>query len=317
MLQEQFLNKMEIISKKLELRRGVIGKFLDLISQPSKYSSKDLIRKLGLPKTHLYRLIHEFTDILEKDQKYIFAKKNMVNEIRELTNIVNQSEKNYNLNEIRRVLKKYQKLRPKPNRDLDQFNATIETTVKRAIKLLKNGDLKGKKVAFLGDDDLVSIATALTCKCNKITVFEIDKRLNEFIAKISKENVLGIEIVEQDLLQPIDKKFLDEYEVIFTDPPYTVEGVNIFLNQAIRILKKDFLGRIYLCYGNSDRAREREVEIQKLILSHNLLIKTKLSKFNKYVGAESIGSQSSLYILDWTPQTKTVNTNLKKVYTNE
>jgi len=317
MLQEHFLNKMEIISKKLELRRGVIGKFLDLISQPSKYSSKDLIRKLGLPKTHLYRLIHEFTDILEKDQKYIFAKKNMVNEIRELSNIINQSEKNYNLNEIRRVLKKYQKLRPKPNRDLDQFNATIETTVKRVKKLLKNGDLKGKKVAFLGDDDLVSVATALTYKCNKITVFEIDKRLNEFIAKISKENDLGIEIVEQDLLQPIDKKFLDEYEVIFTDPPYTVEGVNIFLNQAIRILKKDFLGRIYLCYGNSDRAREREVEIQKLILSHNLLIKTKLSKFNKYVGAESIGSQSSLYILDWTPQTKTVNTNLKKVYTNE
>ncbi len=317
MSQEQLLKKIVLISKKLELRQGVVVDFLKLISEPLRYSSKELIRKLGLPKTHLYRLIHEFTDILEKDSKYIFVKKDMENEIRELSNKISQDEKTCDLKEIEETLKKYQKLRPEPNRDLDQFNATIETTVKRVIKLLKNGDLMGKKVAFLGDDDLVSVATALTHKCNKITVFEIDKRLNEFIAKISKENNLEIEIIEQDLSKPIDKKWLDEYEVVFTDPPYTIDGINMFLNQAIRVLKKNFLGRIYLCYGNSDRAREREVEIQKLILEHNLLIKTKLSQFNIYIGAESIGSQSSLYILDWTPRTKTVNSNFKKVYTNE
>lgn len=316
MSQEQLLKKIVLISKKLELRQGVVVDFLKLISEPLRYSSKELIRKLGLPKTHLYRLIHEFTDILEKDSKYIFVKKDMENEIRELSNKISQDERTCDFKEIRETLKKYQKLRPEPNRDLDQFNATIETTVKRVIKLLKNGDLMGKKVAFLGDDDLVSIAAALTHKCNKITVFEIDKRLNEFIAKISKENNLEIEIIEQDLSKPIDKKWLDEYEVVFTDPPYTIDGINMFLNQAIRVLKKNFLGRIYLCYGNSDRAREREVEIQKLILEHNLLIKTKLSQFNKYIGAESIGSQSSLYILDWTPRTKTVNSNIKKVYTN-
>jgi len=54
-----------------------------------------------------------------------------------------------------------------------------------------------------------------------------------------------------------------------------------------------------------------------LILGHNLLIKTKLSQFNKYSGAESIGSQSSLYVLDWTPSTKIVESNLKKIYTND
>lgn len=317
MSQEELLKKIVLISNKLELRQSVVANFLDLISRPIRYPSKELIRKLGLPQTHLYRLIHEFTDILEKNSKFIVVKKDMVNEIRELSNKIIQDERACDLKEIRKVLKKYQELRPEPNRDLDQFNATTETTVRRAIKLLKNGDLNGKKVAFLGDDDLVSVATALTHKCNKITVFEIDKRLNEFIAKISKENNLEIEIIEQDLSQPLDKKWFDEYEVVFTDPPYTIDGINMFLNQAIRVLKKNFLGRIYLCYGNSDRAREREVEIQKLILEHNLLIKTKLSHFNKYVGAESIGSQSSLYILDWTPRTKTVNSNIKKVYTNE
>jgi len=317
MFQKKMNQRIEEITKKLELRQIVVAKFLYLISRPSKYSSKELIRKLGLPQTHLYRLIHEFTDIIEKNSKYIFIKKSMVNEIREMSNKIKFDEKTYDLKRIREVLKKYQKFRPKPNRDLDQFNATIKTTVKRVMKLLNNGDLNDKKVAFLGDDDLVSVAAALTHKCNKITVFEIDKRLNEFINKISKENDLEIEIIEQDLSQPIDKKWLDEYDVVFTDPPYTKEGINLFLNQAIKLIKKNFLGRIYLCYGNSDRAREREVEIQKLILDHNLIIKTKLPQFNKYFGAESIGSQSSLYILDWTPSTKTIESNFKKVYTND
>jgi hypothetical protein len=148
-------------------------------------------------------------------------------------------------------------------------------------------------------------------------VFEIDDRLGKFITNISRENGLEIEVIKKDLFQPLDKKLLNKYDIVFTDPPYTNEGINIFLNQAVRLIKKNFLGRIYLCYGNSDRAREREIEIQKLILDHNLIIKTKLYQFNKYYGAESIGSQSSLYVLDWTPSTKTIKIVSGKIYTNE
>jgi len=222
-----------------------------------------------------------------------------------------------NQNAIKEMINKYQKNRPKPDRNLDQFNATMATTVKRVTKLASNGDLVGKEIAFLGDDDLVSIGVALTHQCKKITVFEIDDRLNNLIIQISQENNLNIEVVKQDLRQLIDKSHFGKYDLVFTDPPYTKGGINLFLNQAIKLIKKNFLGRIYLCYGNSDRAREREVEIQKLILDHNLIIKTKLNQFNKYYGAESIGSQSSLYILDWTPSTKTVELNFKKVYTND
>lgn len=161
------------------------------------------------------------------------------------------------------------------------------------------------------------MATALVGKAKKITVFEIDDRLNKLITQISKENNLNIEVIRQDLRQPILQEYFNKYDIIFTDPPYTIEGVNIFLNQAINLMKKNFLGRIYLCYGNSDRAREREVEIQKLILDHNLIIKAKLNHFNQYYGAESIGSQSSLYVLDWTPSTKIIKSNSKKLYTND
>ncbi len=317
MFQDELTQRVDEIAQKLEIRQKTIVKFLFLISHKKNLSSKDLIRKLGLPRTHLYRLIHEFTEILEPKTNYIFVKSETAKEITEFTKKRLSEYSIQNLENIKKIIRKYQKIRPKPNRSLDQFTATVPTTIRRVDRLSKNDDLKGKKIAFLGDDDLVSVAVALTRQCKKITVFEIDDRLNNFIAQISKENNLEIEIIKQNICQRLDKKWFEKFDVVFTDPPYTKEGVDIFLNQAIRLIKKNFLGRIYLCYGNSDRAREREVEIQKLILNHNLIIKTKFNQFNRYFGAESIGSQSSLYVLDWTPSTKIINSNLKKIYTND
>lgn len=317
MNQNELSLKIEAVALKLELRQKVIINFLCLISSKTNCTSKYLIRKLGLPQVHLYRLIKEFTDILVPNVRYIVVKKELIEEIANFSKMMIFENKVNNHKDIKKIIQKYQRIRPEPDRNFDQFNATIPTTIKRVVKLAKNGDLRDKEIAFLGDDDLVSIGVALTGQCKKITVFEIDDRLNKLIVQISKENDLQIEVVKQDLTKPIDKSYFDKYDLVFTDPPYTKEGINIFLNQAIRLIKKNFLGRIYLCYGNSDRAREREVEIQKLILEHNLIIKIKLNQYNEYQGAESIGSRSSLYILDWTPSVKVVKSDLKKIYTND
>jgi len=317
MLQKEISFKIKETSEKLEIRETIVLNFLALISSTKNYTSKDLIRLTALPQVHLYRLIKEFSDILEPNIKYIKLKNNFS---KEMSGFIEKIKKNIvinNLNEIKKTFKKYQKDKPKPNRNLDQFYATINTTLKRVIKMANNGDLNNKKIAFLGDDDLTSVVAALSHKSKKITVFEIDDRLNNFIKNISDKNNLNIEIVKQDFLQPIDKKYFNKYDIIFTDPPYTKDGLKLFLNQAIKLMKSNFLSRIYLCYGNSDRAREREIEIQKILLNHNLLINTKINNFNKYNGAKSIGSNSSLYLLDWSPSTKTVNLDLKKIYTNE
>lgn len=316
MTKQELENKISKTVEELELREMVIIKFLKLILGKEKLTSKDLTRKMGLPQTHLYRLIHQFTEILEAKSKFIAVKTNLEKEVSGNLAEIDKEEK-VDFQAIKNKLEAYQKARPEPDRNLDQFSATNETVIKRIKQLIKNGDLKNKEIAFLGDDDLNSVAAALTGKPKKITVFEIDERLINLIRQIAEENKLEIEIIKQDLSQPIDKKYEDQYDLVFTDPPYTEDGINLFLNQAIKIIKKNFLGRIYLCYGNSDRAREREVEIQKLILNHNLLIKAKKYHFSQYYGAESIGSASSLYVLDWTPSVKIVKSNFKKVYTNE
>jgi len=301
-------SQIKIVSRKLEIRENLVAKFLRAIGGSSPMKSADLVRLTGIPQTNLFRLIKEFSEYLKQPSDYIELKDDL-----SPIPFPQKTTKSTILN----ILNKYQKNRPKPNRDLDQFIATRFTTAKRAVKLSQNWDINGKSLAFLGDDDLTSVAVALIGKPQKITVFEIDERLINLINQISLENNLSIEVIKQDLVQNIDQSYLNQFDIVFTDPPYTPSGISLFLNQAISLVKKNLLSRIYLCYGNSDRAREREVEIQKIILDHGLMISSKVHNFNRYFGAESIGSSSSLYLLDWTPLTHGVKTDNNKIYTHE
>jgi len=57
-----------------------------------------------------------------------------------------------------------------------------------------------------------------------------------------------------------------------------------------------------MCYGYTDRETERGLHIQQIITSLGLLIQEKVRGFNRYYGAESIGSQSDLFLLQPTPK---------------
>lgn len=300
-----------------ELRDLDLAKLLYLLSSKPRISTQSLIRKSGLPKTHLYSILKKYSDILSPPSRYLSIKP----ELRE--QILSDSLQKINLikksafKNLKSSLFSVLSLRPVADRTLDQFYATKSTTFRRAQIMSKMGDIYQRRLAFLGDDDLTSVACALTHQAASITVFEIDDRLINLINEIAKKLNLDITVIKQDLLKPIDKKYSGSFDTIFTDPPYTPGGISLFTNCAVELLAPQLTSRLYLCYGNSDRAREREVVIQKIISDFGFLTHAKYFQFNHYTGAQSIGSQSSLYLLDWTPQLKTVSLTFDKIYTYE
>lgn len=217
---------------------------------------------------------------------------------------------------LQKLLEQYSKDRPKPERSYDQFYATLDTTAKRAETLQANGDLAGR-IAFLGDDDLTSIAVSALNKLADLTVFEIDERQIKNLRRITQKENFRVQFVEADLKEQLPKSYHSKYDIVFTDPPYTPSGISLFLNRAIEVLKNSPKSRIYMCYGTSDKSRERELAIQEIILQKGLVITSKLYNFNQYVGAASIGNTSSLYILDFTPKTHTTPVVGNRYYTNE
>jgi len=217
------------------------------------------------------------------------------------------------LEKFRVLLFKYGSKRPKPDRNLDQFWATEETVLKRATLLGNIPDISQKSLLFLGDDDLTSVAFTLFYRAKKVTVVDIDPRLLQFLEAISKNEGLPIEFCEHDLRKPLEKTRFKNYDIVFFDPPYTPQAVNIWLMRAMeaslgsgsnikRKRPENLISRKYLlCYGYTDRSAERGLKIQEIITSLGLVIQEKARSFNGYYEAQSIGSVSDLYILQPTP----------------
>lgn len=230
---------------------------------------------------------------------------------------------------FKEILEKYKNLRPKEERKFDQFWATEETVIKR-IKLIKNlPEFEKKKIIFLGDDDLTSIALFLFSK-HKTTVIDIDQRLINFINLVAKKENLDIETFTYDLRNPLPKE-LRNFDIVFFDPPYTPYAVNIWLLRAMEASlgsgsnkkRKDIKNlkeKSYLmCYGYTDKESEKGLLIQKIITDLGLVVEDKFRNFNEYYRAKGIQNKSDLYILKPTPKInlKIIDKLKSRLYTFE
>jgi predicted methyltransferase len=122
------------------------------------------------------------------------------------------------------------------------------------------------------------------------------------IEKINQREKLKIKSLHYDTKASLLRGLRNSFDVVFSDPPYTPNGLRLFLSRAVEAVRDE--GVFYFCYGYTDRARERGLEAQRIISQAGILIEEKLPGFNVYYGAQSIGSRSSLYILKMTPKTK-------------
>lgn len=205
--------------------------------------------------------------------------------------------------------------RPKPKRKLDQFGAMEETLSGRANLLASRGFLTDSKVLFLGDYDLTSLACAPLAKNTELWALDVDNDVLEVIKAAGK----GVETVHHNLINPLPRRLKAAFDVVLTDPPYTPEGVSLFLSRSLEALSKGDRARIFMCYGTSEKAPERVLAAQEKILAHGVVVEELLPDFNEYIAAKRIGDRSDLYILRPTPRAKSLirGEYRGKIYTYE
>lgn len=312
--------KTDIIAtaESLDIRPATLITFLRYLLTHSNTTRQDIIVAIGLPFNHLTRILIAFQDYFEPRRDIVSLTPTARAMIEKY--LVDNNDSHLLVNRqirLRNMLDKYQGQRPSADRMLDQFTATLDTTIRRAVELNKAEDLFGRDIAFLGDDDLTSIAAGIIDTPRRIQVLDIDQRILNHIAMVTKQEALPIETEHYDARQQLPHHLRHSFDVVFTDPPYTPDGITLFLARAVELVRPRVASRIYLCYGTSERARERELTIQKIILDFGLIIHQKLAYFNQYQGADSIGSNSSLYALDLTPKTSVPKATYKRIYTHE
>ncbi len=286
-----------------ELPEPQIEGIVHTILKEQPVTSGSLIRSTGLPKETLRKFKIAISPFLEdtKEDKISFKQKF----VQELSNENPQPYKwslvSFEREDVEEILKGIRNSYGSgPKRKYDQFFATEESTVKKALVMKERGDIKGRRIALLGDDDLLSVALGLLgIEYSQILVLDIDKELLKSIDKAVEEHGLhNIRTEFYDARRSLRPDLRNRFDVVVTDPPYTVAGVNLFLQRSLDLISAGLGGRLYFYYGNSYKTPEKTFKIQESITAFGLLILEKIDRFISYYGAESIGSSSSLYLLE-------------------
>lgn len=121
--------------------------------------------------------------------------------------------------------------------NLDQGAMTPESLFRRISLMMQQGDVGNKKIAVLGDDDLASLALAMTGLPANVTVFELDARICEYIGQASRAKGLNVQVVEQDLTRLLPGDTVGQFDTFMCDPPETEAGLLLFVEKGLALLR--------------------------------------------------------------------------------
>ncbi|MBE1537182.1 bis-aminopropyl spermidine synthase family protein [Actinomadura algeriensis] len=196
---------------------------------------------------------------------------------------------------------------PRGRQALDHVSATPETVVRRALYLGARFQPPGSPPAHLlcvGDHDLTSLAVGLIHPHVRTTVVDIDDRILAYIDAEAAKLGLDVRTRWADLRLGLPPSAREHADVAITDPPYTPDGVGLFVARAVEGLRDPARGRVLLAYGAGDLTPALALKVQNALSDLHLLSEAVYPDFNRYFGAEAIGSAADLYVLR--PTTKTL-----------
>jgi hypothetical protein len=191
---------------------------------------------------------------------------------------------------------------PAAKLELDQTHCTVDTKLRRVLRMHDTGALGGQRVLLLGDDDLVSLAVAAFAglagggaRPRRLAVVDCDRDLLAYLGGQLTGLGMAADLVEHDLREPLPGSLLASFDVVATDPPYTVAGAELFLSRAVAALVPGGGGHVFFSFGA--RRPAETLATQRLLAAMGLAVRSLAPGFNSYAGAGVLGGTSHLYHL--------------------
>lgn len=192
-------------------------------------------------------------------------------------------------------------IEPAPSVDvtLDQAPCTPETSILRALLMLQQGALEGRRVLLLGDDDSVSLSIGLVAQAlgkddvtRGMVVVDADERRLSFLRDSAGREGIALRTVHHDLRQPLPDELRRAFDTIETDPPYTLEGARLFLTRGREALTEGEGGQVFFSFAQWPP--RQALDLQRLFLDLGLAVQTVRPGFNAYAGATVLGNVGQL-----------------------
>ncbi len=172
--------------------------------------------------------------------------------------------------------------RPAALQDYDQGFVTEATTLARIAFAWQRGDLEGKALIVLGDDDLMSIAAALTGAPQRVVAVDIDQRLVAFINDIARQENLPLEAVHYDLSRPLPATWQHHFDTFMTDPTESLLGFQTTILRGLHCLRGPGSAG-YFGLTHAESSLEKWTQIQQFLLKQGTVITDLIDGFSAYV----------------------------------
>ena len=209
--------------------------------------------------------------------------------------------------------------RPASTGVYNQGYMTVESVFNRIGLIGEMDDVDAKAVAVLGDDDLLSIALCLAGRPERVTVFEIDARIVEFIEETAARLNLPIQTECHDLRKPLPRRLWGTFDTFVADPSETIDGLRMFLGRGLGLLKAEEGRAGYFGLTSIEASAGKWHRLQRWMLTHYALTITHILPRNAYYhNWPDLLSQTrvfSLKCLEAPPKRRWFNSSLVRVET--
>ncbi len=171
--------------------------------------------------------------------------------------------------------------RPLPVDEFDQGYISPEDVLRRVFFIYERGDLAESEILVLGDDDLLSVAAALTQLPARIVAIDIDDRLVEFLNGVAEEYGLKLEAEKYDVQKPLDSRLQRRFDVFVSDPVETLEGIKLFLSRGAASLRGEG-SAAYFGLTTLEASRRKWFEIQRMLHKMGFVVTDIRRRFSVY-----------------------------------
>jgi predicted methyltransferase len=176
--------------------------------------------------------------------------------------------------------------RPLPVAAYDQGFMRAQDTVARVSFMHRLGDVAGRAILLLGDDDLVSVAVALTGLAKRIVVLDIDARLGAFLRALNAREGFRIEFRHVDLRHPLPADLTRQFDVFVGDPVETLPGLELFLSRGVCGLRGRYAAG-YFGLTTLEASLDKWYRVQGLLQAMRLVVTDILRDFSLYPEGEN------------------------------
>ncbi|MBY8999710.1 MAG: bis-aminopropyl spermidine synthase family protein [Candidatus Heimdallarchaeota archaeon] len=207
----------------------------------------------------------------------------------------NRPTSDESLTKFNEAFSSIEQIRGKPNKELDQYFVTKDTSLNRAL-LVNPDDYNHKRIITLGDMDLVALSIGLLSKPRDLAILDIDKRVSEIALNMKiDQNIRSVRFINHDIRTKMLGILNNQFDYVFIEPPMTEEGLEVGLSRAVQCAKKNEPSKIFLSFDIID---EKKHLIEEYFEKMNLTIESVKKSFNVYEHETPLEkSVSDLYVL--------------------